>query len=654
MQPFLNLGPPSKSSFRDFLANLGVVLGVGKRPLLPAGVVLWPSHGKYGDVTRGRLPSRGLLYSFLAHEIAVFAILLIPPKFRPERRFIEIERWLPANTKLALTLPAIGGGHEGGGRPGGKPGGGSPQKGGASPAPAPRAGGLVYSGPQPIVSNPPHPTNRIQTILQPDLVKPPELKVPLPLPNMVMLARGPRTPTPPPLVPKLNPTALAPVRPPEAPKLLAEMRAPRLPYALPVPATPPPPEPPKLALPPPTPEPPKEPAVSYQTTVPKIAAEAEQAPPAAPEAPDLAMPAGAGGTEERSILVLSPTPGPPENAGNLPAGEAHGQFAMGPEPNLTARSGVGPGTGTGTETGGATSGTGTGTGTGGSGSGMGSGTGEGGGGGGGTGGGTGSGTGSGVGPGSGTGSGGSGTGSGYGINGTGGGGTGTGTGTGAGSGPGRGYGTGTGSGTGTGAGSGPGTGPFPGISIVGGSGTSGISSSSRSGGSRTRTPPGPHGTYGMTIVATASSGGGLRDYGIFRNESVFTVYIDMTHSADPAPSWTLQYALLRRASDPSTITLGGSVQMSDQVVAPYPISKEEPQFPEEVVAKNLSRLVVVYAEISNEGKVEHTRVIQSPNPLLNEPVLEALAKWTFRPAEMNGAPVAVKALIGVPLSLPPR
>ena len=650
MQPFLNLGPPSKSSFRDFLANLGVVVGFGRKPKLPPGVKFAP--GKYAEVTRGRLPSRGLLYSFLAHEIIIFAILFIPARFRAERRFVEIERWLPVDTKIALTLPAIGGGHEGGGRPGGKPGGGSPKKGGTSPAPAPRAGGLVYPGPQPIVSNPPNPTNRIQTILQPDLVKPPELKVPLPLPNMVMLARGQRTPAPPPLVPKINPAALTPTRPPEAPKLRADLRAPHLPYSLPVPAMPPPAELPKLALPPPTPEPPKEPAVSYEPTAPKITPEALKGAPAVPEAPDLAGPTGAGGTDEHSILVLSPTPGPPEMAANVPPGEARGQFAMGPEPNLTARSGVGPGNGTGPETGGATSGTGTGTGTGGTGSGMGSGSGEGGGGGGGTGGGTGSGTGSGVGPGSGTGSGGSGTGSGYGINGTGGGGTGSGTGTGSGSGPGRGHGTGTGSGTGTGEGSGPGSGPFPGISIVGGSGTSGVTSRARPGGSRTS--PGPHGTYGMTIVATAASGGGLRDYGIFRNESVFTVYIDMTHSPDPAPSWTLQYALLRRGADPSTITLGSSVGMGDQLVAPFPIQKEEPQFPEEVVAKNLSRMVVVYAEISNEGKVQNARVIQSPNPLLNQPVIEALAKWTFRPAEMNGAPVAVKALFGVPLSLPPR
>jgi TonB family protein len=168
--------------------------------------------------------------------------------------------------------------------------------------------------------------------------------------------------------------------------------------------------------------------------------------------------------------------------------------------------------------------------------------------------------------------------------------------------------------------------------------------------------PGPCPSYGMTIVATASSGGGLRDYGIFRNESVFTVYIEMTHSPVPAPSWVFQYALLQRSADSaSTISLASSpatLRMQERLIAPFPINKQDPQFPEEIVARNLSRLVVVYAEISNEGKVGSMRIIQSPNPLLNQPLLEALSQWTFRPAEMSGQPVAVKALFGIPLSLP--
>jgi len=64
-------------------------------------------------------------------------------------------------------------------------------------------------------------------------------------------------------------------------------------------------------------------------------------------------------------------------------------------------------------------------------------------------------------------------------------------------------------------------------------------------------------------------------------------------------------------------------------------------------------MVVVYAVINPEGGPEQIRIIQSPNPLLNKPLLEALGKWSFRPAEMQGKPVAVKSLFGIILSAVP-
>jgi TonB family protein len=186
---------------------------------------------------------------------------------------------------------------------------------------------------------------------------------------------------------------------------------------------------------------------------------------------------------------------------------------------------------------------------------------------------------------------------------------------------------------------------------MGGSGTTGTQ-----GGSRTapRAPaPGNRPTYGLTITATAASGGGLRDYGVFHNESVFTVYMEMTHSP-PAPPWTLQYALLRKPNPSSTLTLKKetSLRMEQNLLAPYPMNKENPEFPVDAVSKNLGRMVVVYGVINAEGKLENMRIIQSPNPLLNAPLIAALEKWSFRPAELNGEPVAVKALVGIPLSLP--
>lgn len=45
--------------------------------------------------------------------------------------------------------------------------------------------------------------------------------------------------------------------------------------------------------------------------------------------------------------------------------------------------------------------------------------------------------------------------------------------------------------------------------------------------------------------------------------------------------------------------------------------------------------------------------MQSPEAGLNELLLEALKKWTFRPAEMDGGKVPVKVLLGVPVNSVP-
>jgi len=159
----------------------------------------------------------------------------------------------------------------------------------------------------------------------------------------------------------------------------------------------------------------------------------------------------------------------------------------------------------------------------------------------------------------------------------------------------------------------------------------------------------------MTIVATASSGGGLRDFGYFRNETVFTVYIEMTHSATPAPAWTMQYALLGSGVGNGS---NGAVNLAStpqgQLLPPYPVDKPNPKWAPEIVSKNLGRMVVIGGVVNKEGKLQRMRVLQTPNLLLNQPTLDALQGWTFRPAEMDGTPMAVKVLLGIPLSLAPE
>jgi len=65
----------------------------------------------------------------------------------------------------------------------------------------------------------------------------------------------------------------------------------------------------------------------------------------------------------------------------------------------------------------------------------------------------------------------------------------------------------------------------------------------------------PQSSYGMTVVSTASSGGGLEDFGVFDNERVFTVYIPMKRTPDAEdPTWTLRCGGLLPSVSSSTVS----------------------------------------------------------------------------------------------------
>ena len=208
---------------------------------------------------------------------------------------------------------------------------------------------------------------------------------------------------------------------------------------------------------------------------------------------------------------------------------------------------------------------------------------------------------------------------------------------------GPGLGTGAGASTGSGAssaGAGHGPGPFAGITIQGGEGVTGAAVEAASRNAITVVQPQ---SYSMTVVSTASSGGGLADFGVFAKEPVYTVYLAMRATPDdPAPSWTLQYALVKPSTDDSDQTAGG-------LVPPFPSTKVPLNLPAELVRKYRTRQVVVYAIVDTKGKMQGLTVKQTPGDEINKPILDALSKWTFRPAEVNGVPVATKVLIGIPV-----
>ena len=199
-------------------------------------------------------------------------------------------------------------------------------------------------------------------------------------------------------------------------------------------------------------------------------------------------------------------------------------------------------------------------------------------------------------------------------------------------------------GSGAGAGSAPGTGGFRGITIQGSGGGRGNDSANLHPTTNTRRQT----SYNTRIESTASSGGGLPDLGIFENEKVYTVFLDMKASdEDPAPSWILQYSVLQpEATRPEH----SPTRIVGTPTPPYATLKEVPGIQPDVLRRNSHSLIVALAVMNTAGKLEQISIKQTPDSDLIAPLVSSLGNWMFEPAQINGKPVALKVMLGIRLS----
>jgi len=551
------------------------------------------------DLGRTSLPTRGIFYSILVHGLFAAIVLEVPWDYwmLPDVHLVSAQHMQEHEVLLLPNLDPIASSPA---APSGKSGdaGSKPEILAAAPS-TKAAQGVVYKGPQLIISNPPHPDNFVQTIQQPDLVRKLKLPAPLAVPSLVSIA--PAKPLLAPPVPQPTPEPPHPITPPENQPVQVAVAQP-----ITLPQEQPKVEAPKLPLPS---------ADDHLRTVSNSAVPAQMPKLAHPNPPVKS------GTDAHNILVVNAIPVPEHAPAAIPPGEVSGAFTVLPVP-LSARPGATKLAGGGLEISGVP--------------GIGNGTG----------------TGAGVGTASSAGGGG--------TNSTGGGGAGKAVRAGAGSGTGIGRGgTGhdqAGNGSGRGglqisvnrgaSGSGSGNSPFPGIMIQGGSGGGrSVARAPLAADAKAQT------SYGITIVANGASGGGFKDFGVFQDEASYTVYLDMADTGLPISSWTLQYALYsHRLPGPSHVA-----QVPHGLLTPpYAITKTLPRFSSEVAKRAAGTTIVVFGIVNLQGKFEDLRVMQSPDPVLNQPLLDSLAKWTFQPAKMDGAHVPVKFLLGVPVNSVPR
>ncbi len=156
------------------------------------------------------------------------------------------------------------------------------------------------------------------------------------------------------------------------------------------------------------------------------------------------------------------------------------------------------------------------------------------------------------------------------------------------------------------------------------------------------------------------------------NDTVATYQAEMTLDGQSLTSASLSVSLGGRAvmgsrlanaaaADPYVFLVIETAQKSsgmadnkktDGSTLPRAIEKVNPRYPEEARKQQLSGVVVVETLVKTDGTCQVMKVLESPDPILNEAATEALEQWKFEPGlDPQGKPVNMKLVLTIKFAL---
>jgi periplasmic protein TonB len=80
---------------------------------------------------------------------------------------------------------------------------------------------------------------------------------------------------------------------------------------------------------------------------------------------------------------------------------------------------------------------------------------------------------------------------------------------------------------------------------------------------------------------------------------------------------------------------------------PVPVRTVAPEYPDEMHRQGIAGLVTVRCTIDEHGDVIETVVVKCSDPVFEKPATDALLKWKFKPASLDGKAISTKALIPI-------
>jgi TonB family protein len=138
-----------------------------------------------------------------------------------------------------------------------------------------------------------------------------------------------------------------------------------------------------------------------------------------------------------------------------------------------------------------------------------------------------------------------------------------------------------------------------------------------------------------------------RPEAIFARRRVYSLNVNMPNLNSATGSWILNFTELRAAPTGPQSGLG-------ELAEPSPLHKVDPKYPPTAIAEHIEGEVILYAVIRRDGSVDSIQLVKGIDDQLDANAMHALAQWKFHPAERNGEPVDLEAIVHIPFRAPSR
>jgi TonB family protein len=123
---------------------------------------------------------------------------------------------------------------------------------------------------------------------------------------------------------------------------------------------------------------------------------------------------------------------------------------------------------------------------------------------------------------------------------------------------------------------------------------------------------------------------------VFRDRKSYSMILNMPNLNSAGGSWIIRFAE-KTQNDPNS-----------DLTAPEATRKVDPGYPAELMRRNVHGTVILYAVIHRDGTVGDVRVLSSVDERLDRFATAALSHWQFRPAMRDGNAVDLEAVVTIP------